>query len=69
MNFFARVVSVFNRGERVRIADPQSETKVYKIKDIRKIEYCGTLYLLKSLEENHVLRLYYEEDEFLLERI
>jgi len=42
---------------------------VYKIKKINKIENGGTLYLLKSLKENAVLRLHYEEEEFLLERV
>ena len=63
-------MSVFNRGERVRIIDPEKNSNaVYRIKDMKKIRNGGVLYLLKSLEENPVLRLYYECKESLLERI
>jgi len=63
-------MSVFNRGERVRIIDQDKNSSiVYRIKDMKKIKNGGTLYLLKSLEENSVLRLYYENRELLLERI
>jgi hypothetical protein len=60
---------VFNRGERVRIIDQdKNSSMVYRIKDMKKVKNGGILYLLKSLEENSVLRLYYEDRE-LLERI
>ena len=63
-------MSIFNRGERVRIVDPQkNSTQIYRIKDMKKVRKGGTLYLLKSLEEKSVLRLYYEYQESLLERI
>jgi hypothetical protein len=63
-------MSVFNRGERVRITDEEIRSdKIYIIKDMKKVRDGGTLYLLRSLEENPVLRLYYEENDFLLERM
>jgi hypothetical protein len=63
-------MSVFNRGERVRIIDPEKNSSdVYRIRDMKKIRNGGTLYLLKSLEKNPVLRLHYEGRESLLERI
>jgi len=63
-------MSVFNSGERVRIIVPeQYSSKIYRIKNMKKIRNGGTLYLLKSLEENPILRLYYENNESLLERI
>ena len=63
-------MSVFNRGERVRIVESEKNSDaVYRIKDMKKIRNGGTLYLLKSLEENPVLRLHYEDRESLLERI
>ena len=61
-------MSVFKNGERVRIIE-DNESKVYKIKKIKKIRKGGILYLLKSLEENSVMRLYYENKKLLLERI
>ena len=68
--FYSEKMSVFNRGERVRIIIPEkSSSLVYRIKEMKKIRNGGTLYLLKSLEENPVLRLYYEDRESLLERI
>jgi len=68
--FYTEKMSVFNRGERVRMVVPEKNSSiVYLIKDIKKIRRGGTLYLLKSLEENPVLRLYYEDRESLLERI
>ncbi|HYL67282.1 MAG TPA: hypothetical protein VEU72_09080 [Nitrosopumilaceae archaeon] len=61
---------VFNCGERVRIIEPEKKSSaVYRIRDMKKIRNGGTLYLLKSLEENPVLRLHYEGKEALLERI
>jgi hypothetical protein len=61
-------MSVFKNGERVRIIE-DNESKIYKIKKIKKIRSGGILYLLKSLEENSVMRLYYENRKLLLERI
>lgn len=63
-------MSIFNRGERVRMIVPEkNSTIVYLIKDMKKIRRGGILYLLKSLEEKPVLRLHYEDRESLLERI
>lgn len=63
-------MSVFSRGERVRIVDSKKEyDKVYRIKDMKKTKDGGVLYLLRSLEEDSVLRIYYEDKESLLERI
>ena len=63
-------MSVFNLRERVRIVKPETDSdKIYIIKDIKKIRTGGILYLLKSLEKNPVLRLYYESKGSLLERI
>ncbi|TBR11024.1 MAG: hypothetical protein EPO62_02375 [Candidatus Nitrosotenuis sp.] len=63
-------MSVFSRGERVRIVDSKKEyDRVYRIKDMKKTKDGGVLYLLRSLEEDPVLRLYYEDKESLLERI
>ena len=61
-------MSIFKSGERVRIVE-DDETKIYKIKKIKKIRKGGILYLLKSLEENSVMRIFYENKKFLLERI
>ena len=61
-------MSVFKSGERVRIVE-DNESKVYKIKKIKKVRNGGILYLLKSLEKNSVMRLYYENKKLLLERI
>ena len=61
-------MSVFKSGERVRIVE-DDESKIYKIKKIKKIRKGGILYLLKSLEENSVMRIFYENKKFLLERI
>lgn len=63
-------MSIFNRRERVRIVEPEIYSeKIYIIKDMKKIRKGGVLYLLKSLEEKPILRLYYENKESLLERI
>jgi hypothetical protein len=63
-------MSVFSRGERVRIVDLEKESgKIYRIKDMKKTKDGGILYLLRSLEEEPVLRLHYEGKESLLERI
>lgn len=63
-------MSVFNRGERVQIIEPERDSdKIYIIKSMKKIRKGGILYLLKSLEEEPVMRLYYEDKRSLLERI
>jgi hypothetical protein len=63
-------MSVFNRGERVQIVESERDSdKIYIIKDLKKIRKGGVLYLLKSLEEEPVMRLYYEDSKSLLERI
>lgn len=62
-------MSVFKRGERVRIIDQNNPELVYRIKEIRPARAGGTLYLLKSLEEHPVYRLIHEDDIFVLERI
>lgn len=68
--FFVKNMSVFSKGERVRIVEPEKDSdNIYIIKSIKKYSKGGTLYLLKLLDENPVLRLYYESDKSLLERI
>jgi hypothetical protein len=63
-------MTVFIRGERVRIVEPERDSdKVYIIKSIKKIKGRGILYLLRSLEEDSSLRLYYENKESLFERM
>ena len=63
-------MSVFSKGERVRIIEQEKYSDyVYLIKNIKKYSKGGTLYLLKLLDENPVLRLYYESEKSLLERI
>lgn len=63
-------MTVFTKGERVRIIEPEKNSdKIYIIKSIKKYRKGGTLYLLKMLDENPTLRLYYENSESLLERI
>lgn len=61
-------MSTFSLGEIVRIADT-TEPRAYIIKDMKKIRKKGVLYLLKPLDEDGVLRLYYEYEESLLERM
>lgn len=61
-------MSSFKKGEKVRIIESGKEPSVtYTIKDIKKSGKI-TLYLLKS-EEDPVLRLYYEDEKSLLERV
>lgn len=69
--FSIKNVSVFLKGERVRIIEEQEKNSddVYLIKNIKKYSKGGTLYLLKLLDEYPVLRLYYESEKSLLERI
>ena len=68
--FLVKIMAIFTKGERVRIIEPEKNSdKVYIIKDIKKYKKGGILYLLRILDENHVLRLYYENSKSLLERI
>lgn len=60
---------MFKSGERVRITSVDEPRKVYKIKKIKPTRKGGILYLLKSLEKNSILRMYYEDKKLLLERI
>ena len=63
-------MSVFIPGERVRILESEKDSeKIYVIKNMKKVRNGGILYLLKSLEEDSVLRLHYEDENFLLERV
>ena len=60
---------MFSRGEMVRIIESERDSeKIYIVKNKKKTRN-GVLYLLKSLEEEPVLRLYYENSQSLLERI
>lgn len=66
---FGFTVSNFKLGDMVRIPDSETEIgKVYMIRKIKKIRRGGNLYLLESFDED-VLRLYYEDDESILEKI
>jgi hypothetical protein len=53
----------------VRITADSEPSKIYKIKKIRVTRKGGILYLLKSLEKNPILRMYYEDSKMLLERV
>lgn len=68
--FFTKNISIFSKGERVRIVDLETNSdNVYLIKSLKKYSKGGTLYLLKLLDENPILRIYYESEKSLLERI
>ena len=68
--FLVKIMAIFTKGERVRIIEIEKNSdKVYIIKDIKKYKKGGILYLLRILDESHVLRLYYENSRSLLERI
>jgi hypothetical protein len=67
-------MSVFAKGERVRIVEStrsklKSRSDVYIIKGIKKYRTGGTLYLLKLLSIDPILKIYHETDKSLLERI
>jgi len=63
-------MSAFSKGERVRIVESKRrKSDVYIIKGIKKYSRGGTLYLLKLLSVDPVLRIYHETDKSLLERI
>ncbi len=63
------IMNSFKLGDMVRITDMErEEDKIYVIKEIKKIRKGGLLYLLKSLNDN-ILRLHYENQESLLEKI
>lgn len=64
------IMATFNCGERVRMMESgRPSDKVFLIKRVKQCKKGGTLYLLKTLEEKSVLRLYYEKEESILERI
>ncbi len=66
---FVLIMNVFHSGDMVRIAEGEKDFgKIYMIKEIKKIRKGGNLYLLKSLEDDS-LRLYYEHEESVLEKI
>lgn len=68
--FFVKNMSVFLKGERVRIIESGKKSEqIYIIKSIKKYSKGGTLYLLRLLDENPVMRLYHETNKSLLERI
>ncbi|MDE1725031.1 MAG: hypothetical protein KGH76_03925 [Thaumarchaeota archaeon] len=63
-------MSVFIKGERVRIVESRRrKSDVYIIKGIKKYSRGGTLYLLKLLSADPIMRIYHETDKSLLERI
>jgi hypothetical protein len=65
----AEIMAVFSSGEMVKIVEPERYSeKIYLVKNKKKTKN-GILYLLKSVEEESVLRLYYENNQSLLERI
>jgi hypothetical protein len=60
----------FDRTEKVRIIESKRYSEeIYIIKDVKKVRKGGVLYLLKSLENDSVLRICYENNESLLERV
>lgn len=59
----------FDRSEKVRIIESERDSEVYIIKDVKKVRKGGVLYLLKPLENDSVLRICYENNESLLERV
>jgi hypothetical protein len=60
----------FRCGEIVRVVESERDSdQIYMVKNLKKTRSGGILYLLKSLEEEPVMRLYYETNESLLERI
>lgn len=68
--FLVEDMSIFTKGERVRIIESEKNSdRVYIIKGIKRYRKGGVLYLLKMLDENPILRLYYENSKSLLERI
>ena len=63
-------MSLVNRQEKVRIIGlGEIYDRIYAIKDVKKVRKGGLLYLLKSLEDNSVFRLFYENNESHLERV
>lgn len=59
----------FDRSEKVRIIESENDSEVYIIKDIKKVRKGGVLYLLKPIENDSILRICYENNESLLERV
>lgn len=63
-------MSVFAKGERVRIVESRKKkSDVYVIKDLKKHRTGGTVYLLRLLSVDPIMRIYHETDKSLLERI
>lgn len=62
-------MNMFHLGDMVRITQSEKDLdNIYMIKEIKKVRKGGNLYLLKSLGDDS-LRLYYEHEESLLEKI
>lgn len=62
-------MKTFNQGDMVRIVEGDGKfDTVYMIKEIKKVRKGGNLYLLRSITED-VSRLYYENNESILEKI
>lgn len=61
-------MSIFKKGERVRIVDSSDSVDTYLIESIKRSKDERPLYLLRS-ERDGLLRLYREGWETLLERI
>lgn len=59
----------FDRSEKVRIIESERDSEVYVIKDVKKVRKGGVLYLLKPLDNDTILRICYENNESLLERV
>ena len=63
-------MSNFIRMEKVRIIDSKRDSEeIYVIKDVKKVRKGGVLYLLKPLETDSILRMCYENNESILERV
>lgn len=59
----------FNLGDMVRITELERDFgRIYIIKEIKKVRKGGSLYLLKSLDDD-AMRLHYEDKKSLLEKI
>lgn len=69
LNKLEMTLSIFKRGERVKIvSDGEDPRKTYIIKKISKYHNETALYILES-EDNLVSQLYYETNSSCLERI
>lgn len=61
-------MSIFHKGERVRIVGSSDSRYTYLIVYVKRSRNYPQLYLLRS-EKDGLLRLYHEDDDTLLERI